>query len=898
MKHAGNRVQSAFALALAAILLMASTGWVAAARISDVRGTKHNLSAVPDALTYTYIDPATRAPATGTVPPRTVKASTETQVCVFCHTPHGATPGVTPLWNRQLSTQTYTPYTSATLDANVIEGQLQQPGGTSKLCLSCHDGSLAIGNVNVLNGTGSATTQGTVAIDMQGTGAGGTMPGGTFGEISGFTRKIGIDLRNDHPISLTFTDQLAVRDGELRRLTPDQRYPADGSVIGVRAPGGVKPKLPLERTGPGNQGQVQCGTCHDPHLRETDLAQGNQKFLRQSRFQTVDPATTLATTYSPEQDIICIGCHEKNVTPGVWAYSAHANPLVADEIYKVAAAQVREFPDNTRVWQAACLNCHDTHTVQGARRLLREGTDSVGSPKQGGNSAIEETCYQCHTLAGDSVLNTSAQVPNIRTDFQSARRMPITNADQGGTEVHEISASFNDPGFIDCSKFDGRRLRRRLPGIAQSTGAAPCRMHRLPQPAPGAEVPVRRARRTRRRTGKGRHPSPRGRRRIRTQQSHLRRTARRFRGGTDLRQCLLPDAAEQFHRQARRSRNDDGDPRQRQPEHLQLRHPRIPDLPQVPLQLRLQRRQHLSQQPGAAPAWHQRRPDAFRAGQRWANPHQLHQSGQGVPGALGPSRRCSRRQRPRRRSGDRLQHQQPPQLAPGDEFDRPHLPRRRRHGDDFPGALEQCRRPGQSDHVLLRLPRFRHHPRRRGRNGDAYRQHQCQRGRQPVGAPRLGQQLPVEGRLEHPDRHRDSSANGVCFKCHNYASYATRSDNRTGFFTDKGDGHTLHADKIGRMRCSWCHVAVPHGWKNKALLVNLNDVGPEVGLAPGTQVRNNTSAGYTNGPYYMNAMNKIRSFARSGQWTETNCGSAGAPGNGQSGRDWMRDSNENCENPP
>ena len=80
--------------------------------------------------------------------------------------------------------------------------------------------------------------------------------------------------------------------------------------------------------------------------------------------------------------------------------------------------------------------------------------------------------------------------------------------------------------------------------------------------------------------------------------------------------------------------------------------------------------------------------------------------------------------------------------------------------------------------------------------------------------------------------------------------------------------------------------------------MNLNDVGPEVGLAPGTQVRNNTTAGYTNGPYHLNAINKIRSFATSGNWQATNCGSAGAPGNGQSGRDWMRDSNENCENPP
>ena len=54
-----------------------------------------------------------------------------------------------------------------------------------------------------------------------------------------------------------------------------------------------------------------------------------------------------------------------------------------------------------------------------------------------------------------------------------------------------------------------------------------------------------------------------------------------------------------------------------------------------------------------------------------------------------------------------------------------------------------------------------------------------------------------------------------------------------GFFNGgQGNLHAFHVDKIERLRCTWCHVAVPHGWKNKALLVNLNDVGPEVGLAP------------------------------------------------------------------
>jgi hypothetical protein len=42
------------------------------------------------------------------------------------------------------------------------------------------------------------------------------------------------------------------------------------------------------------------------------------------------------------------------------------------------------------VWKASCLNCHDTHTVQGARRLLREGTDSTAVPKTGGNPALEQ----------------------------------------------------------------------------------------------------------------------------------------------------------------------------------------------------------------------------------------------------------------------------------------------------------------------------------------------------------------------------------------------------------------------------------------------------------------------------------------------------------------------------
>ena len=173
--------------AIVAVGLMAFVGDSWSARESNVRATRHNLS---------------KNWGGGGADPRTVKASSESQVCVFCHTPHAATPALTPLWNKQVSGATYQVYTSSSLDAQAIAGTLAQPGGSSKLCLSCHDGTLAIGNVNVLNGAGSTGTQGTQTIALTGTGGGGTMAPGS-GTTTGFTRFLGTDLSNDHPISVT-----------------------------------------------------------------------------------------------------------------------------------------------------------------------------------------------------------------------------------------------------------------------------------------------------------------------------------------------------------------------------------------------------------------------------------------------------------------------------------------------------------------------------------------------------------------------------------------------------------------------------------------------------------------------------------------------------------------------
>lgn len=378
------------------LILWFLPGRLPAERVSDIANTKHNLS------------------VSG---PGSVKATAEKQICVFCHTPHGAENiPKGPLWNRKLSGSVYTTYDSSSMDGTDIGLPTQ---GSSRLCLSCHDGAMAVGAVNVLAGSVTDQDPATEDITMTGTDAGGVMPDGS-GDATGYTRDLGVDLTNDHPISFTYDSVVAGNDGDLYD-------PALAAHIGNRGPGG-DPAIPLV------DNEVECVTCHDPHIRD-DTVTHNIKFLRLKRFQ--NNTGPIEGSFTEGNDIICLGCHDKEG----WVSSAHANPVTADEVYASAAASSREFPDALPVWRAACLNCHDTHTVQGARRLLREGTDGTGVPKQGGSSAIEETCYQCHSDDGATLTSqgTYTEVPDIKSDFQLFVRMPITTADQVATdEVHDI----------------------------------------------------------------------------------------------------------------------------------------------------------------------------------------------------------------------------------------------------------------------------------------------------------------------------------------------------------------------------------------------------------------------------------------------------------------------------
>lgn len=143
------------------------------------------------------------------------------QTCKFCHTPHNSqSTQLAPLWNHAISsTATYKLYGesggSPTFNA---AGTLSQPISSTKACMSCHDG--------------------TVAMDSFGTRVG--------TRKMGAGSNLGADLANDHPIAFTYDAALASADGQLA-------IPVSGSWVDAAH------KLPLFN------GKMECATCHNVH---------------------------------------------------------------------------------------------------------------------------------------------------------------------------------------------------------------------------------------------------------------------------------------------------------------------------------------------------------------------------------------------------------------------------------------------------------------------------------------------------------------------------------------------------------------------------------------------------------------------------------------------------------
>ena len=356
--------------------------------------------------------------------PGTIKATAESEVCMFCHTPHRGT-GDQPLWNHSLSSATYTPYSSST--ARAVIGQ---PTGSSKLCLSCHDGTVALGMV------ASRAT----AVEMRNQVT--TMPPGPA--------NLGTDLSDDHPISFTYDNALASANGQLKD------------------PATLTDKVRLD-----HEGQLQCTSCHDPHdnqfgkflVRENNASALCLTCHRPNNWQDsshqvsnktwngsgVNPwphasGTTVAANacescHAPhtagtrarllnfaDEEQNCFSCHNGNVAakdlqPEFNKFSAHP-VLVTSGVH-----DPMEDPINaTR--HVECVDCHNPHASKSTSAVAPNATGALAGVRgiNANGSVVNpltaeyELCFRCH---GDSLSRGPARVnrqfiqTNTRLEFQA-----------------------------------------------------------------------------------------------------------------------------------------------------------------------------------------------------------------------------------------------------------------------------------------------------------------------------------------------------------------------------------------------------------------------------------------------------------------------------------------------
>lgn len=407
---------------LLALLLGVGAAAAIAQQSNSIINSKHNLS------------------ASG---PGAVRATGEPQVCIFCHTPHHAT-NVYPLWNRNILPTAYTPYKSNSLNAKP-----GQPTGASKLCLSCHDGTVALGSV--VTRSSPITMAGGVT----------TLPPGKS--------NLGTNLTDDHPISFKFDRALMAEDPKLK-----------------------DPQTLPEHVRLDASGELQCTTCHDAH----NNSKGKFLVMDNSSSQLCrschEPGTT---TVVQHQD--CAGCHQSHSAPsGPHLLKAakvadtctpcHDGGTGAGHGPDVASSLKRFYNHDTGIGpdqpshapvDTTCTDCHGPHTMRTGVATapdIRPNFGQVAGVNAGGGSVPiarfeYEVCFTCHAMASPSAPKVARQIvqTNTRLEFSpSAVSFHPVEAPGKNMNVTSLKAGYSSSSMIYCSDCHGSSDSKKAGGSA------------------------------------------------------------------------------------------------------------------------------------------------------------------------------------------------------------------------------------------------------------------------------------------------------------------------------------------------------------------------------------------------------------------------------------------------
>jgi predicted CXXCH cytochrome family protein len=371
--------------------------------------------------------------------PGTVRTTVPSGVCVFCHTPHNANP-TRGLWNTALPSVTYQLYASSTARA-----LLNQPTGSSRLCLSCHDGVLAPGNLRVPPKGASFT----------------------FSVLTG-AASLGTDLRASHPVSFVYDSALAVSRGQL----------ADPASL----PAAVR----LDASQ-----QLQCTSCHDPHedrrpmFLRTDTRYGalctschqvshwvgSTHAVSTANWNGNGASPWPADAFATVAENACVNCHRSHAAghgerllaqsdEPLNCTSCHAGTVAAKNVqqqflkpfrHDVASAQWTHAPGESpsaMTRHVACEDCHNAHAVSsapGTPPLVSGRLRGVQGVTVTGAAVAEasfeyEVCSKCHGLAEPTTLGLARAggTRNIRLKI-----------DPSNASFHPLAAAGKNPAIVD-----------------------------------------------------------------------------------------------------------------------------------------------------------------------------------------------------------------------------------------------------------------------------------------------------------------------------------------------------------------------------------------------------------------------------------------------------------------